>query len=317
VTRVNVRVGDRVTAGQGLLSYDNIEAGELAGEYRSALATRNKATAEAEVAKKSFDRAESLVDTGAIARAEVERRSAEYKNAQASIEVAQADMDRVSEKLRRFGVTASDLTKFIASPAAVDTLTIIVLRAPFDGVITSANVAEGEVSDTTDDLFTLTDLSTVWVLGDLYERDLGQVHIGQQADVLTDAYPDEVFRGRVTYVSDAIDPQTRTAKVRCEVSNDKDRLKLDMFARIRLQASGSRMAFVVPDTAIQVIDGRSFVFVRKDDTTFVRREITLGAKSGNLIEVVKGLTEGDVVATAGSFSLKSALLKDRIGGEEQ
>ena len=317
VTKVNVRVGDRVMAGQALLTYDNIEAGELAGEYRSALATRNKATAEAEVAKKSLDRAESLVDTGAIARGEVERRSAEYKNAQASIEVAQADMDRVSEKLRRFGVTASDLNKFIASPAAVDALTSIVLRAPFDGVITSANVAEGEVSDTADDLFTLSDLSTVWVLGDLYERDLGQIHIGQQADVLTDAYPEEVFRGRVTYVSDAIDPQTRTAKVRCEVPNDKGRLKLDMFAHIRLQASGTRMALVVPDVAIQVIDGRSFVFVRKNDTTLTRKEVTLGTKNGKTIEVVKGLKEGDVVATVGSFSLKSALLKDRIGGEEQ
>jgi cobalt-zinc-cadmium efflux system membrane fusion protein len=315
-TQLNVRAGDRIRAGQSLVVYDNVEAGELAGEYRSALATRNKASAEAEVTKRSLDRAESLVASGAIAKAEVERRSAEYKNAQAGVEVAQADIDRIGEKLRRFGITLSDLEKSVSLTGVSGSVAQIVLRAPFDGVITAANVAEGEVIEAGQDLLTLTDISTVWVLGDLYERDLGKVRVGQQADVLTDAYPDEIFHGRVTYVSDVIDAQSRTAKVRCEVPNPKDRLKLDMFAQIRLQSSGARMALLVPESAIQVVDGKDFVFVRATESTFTRKEVTLGMKTGKMIEVTNGLAEGDVVASEGSFALKSALLKDRIGGDE-
>ena len=316
VVQLNVRAGDRVRGGQALLSYDNIEAGELAGEYRSAAAARSKASAEAEVAKRSVERAESLVASGAMARAEVERRSAEYKNAQASIEVAQADIDRVTEKLRRFGLTNEDLEKFAAGGGSSRSLSQIVLRAPFGGVITAANTAEGEVIDANQDLLTLIDISTVWVLGDVYERDLGQIRIGQQAVVRTDAYRDELFRGRVTYVGDVIDPQTRTTKVRCEVSNPKDRLKLDMFAQIQLQASGTRTALVVPDAAVQTIDEKTYVFVRKDESTFARKEVAVGARSGRMVEITSGLTAGDMVVTDGSFALKSALLKDRIGGDE-
>jgi cobalt-zinc-cadmium efflux system membrane fusion protein len=316
VTQLNVRAGDRIRAGQALVVYDNVEAGELAGEYRSALAARNKASAETEVTKSSLDRAERLVASGAIAKAEVERRSAEYKNAQAAVEVAQADIDRIGEKLGRFGITISDLEKSISSTGASGSLAQIVLRAPFDGVITAANVAEGEVIETAQDLLTLTDISMVWVLGDLYERDLGKVRVGQQADVLTEAYPNETFHGRVTYVSDVIDAQSRTAKVRCEVPNSKDRLKLDMFAQIRLQSSGTRSALVIPESAVQVIDGKDFVFVRTTESTFARKEVTLGTKTGKMIEVNNGLADGDIVAGEGSFALKSALLKDRIGGDE-
>lgn len=317
VIRVQVRAGDRVHSGQGLVVYDNVEAGELLSEYRSGTATLDKASAVADVTQRSLERAESLVGVGAIAKAEVERRSAEYKNALASIAVAKADLDKISEKLRRFGLENSDVEKFSQSPANSRLLAEITLRAPFDGVITAANVAEGEVIDPGDDLLTITDISTVWVQGDVYDRDLRQVRSGQTVEIVTDAYPDEVFKGRLTYISDFLDPQTRTAKIRCEVPNPKGALKLDMFARIHLQSSGVHNALAVPQTAVQTIDGKTYVFARKDETTFERKEITLGSKSGKVVEVRSGLEEGEMVVTEGSFSIKSALLKDRIGGDEK
>jgi membrane fusion protein, heavy metal efflux system len=316
VTQLNVRPGDRVHSGQPLLSYDSIEAGELAAEYRSALAARSKAVAESELAKRSAERAESLVASGAIAKAEVERRSAEYKNAQASIDVARAKIDSITEKLNRFGLTNADLEKVQASGGNSTLLSQIVLRAPFDGVVTSSNAAAGEVIDTNQDVLTLIDISTVWVLGDVYERDLGNIRVGQQGAVRTDAYADQVFPCRVTYIADVIDSQTRTAKVRCEVANARDRLKLDMFAQIQFQASVTHDALVVPDSAVQTIDANTYVFIQKNESTFARTEVGIGIKTGRVVEITRGLSPGDMVVTEGSFALKSALLKDRIGGDE-
>jgi len=177
-------------------------------------------------------------------------------------------------------------------------------------------VAEGEIIDSNQELMTLSDLSTVWVQGDVYERDLAQIREGRQADILTDVYPAETFHGRITYVSDFLDPQTRTAKVRCEVTNPESRLKVGMFARIHIRSSDARRALAVPEAALQIIDQKTLVFVRTAETIFERRDITSGTRSGNLVEVVAGLKEGDLVVTHGTFSLKSALLRDRIGGEE-
>jgi cobalt-zinc-cadmium efflux system membrane fusion protein len=317
VIGVKVRTGDRVCASQALLVYDNIEAGELVAQYPSAVAALDKASAGAEVAKKSLERAEKLVGVGAIARAEVERRSAEHKNSLASVRMAKAEIDKVAEKLRRLGVTDTELDNLVHAPSESANLDHVTVRAPFDGFISASAVAEGEIIDPSQDLLTVTDISTVWLQGDVYERDLGKIRTGQRVDVLTDTYPDEVFRGRITYVSDFLDPRTRTAKVRCEVPNRSGRLKLDMFARVRLPSSDTRVVLVVPEAAVQTTDGKSFVFIRTDQSTFERKEFRTGIRSGQFVEVLGGITEGEMVVTQGSFSLKSALLKDRIRGEER
>jgi cobalt-zinc-cadmium efflux system membrane fusion protein len=316
VVKVQVRTGDRVRSGQMLLVYDNIEAGELVSEYRSAVASLNQATARADLSKKSLDRATDLLAVGAIAKAEVERRNADHRNALASIEVAKADMNKSSEKLHRLGLSNTDVEKLPRASADSDGLEIS-LRAPFAGIVTSANVADGEVIDQTQSLLTVADLSTVWVQGDLYERDLGQVRPGQEVEILTDAYPGKVFPGRLTYVGDYLDPQTRTAKIRCEAPNPGSALKVDMFARVRLHASGRHRGLVVPESAVQIIDGRSYVFQQQSETTFKRREVALGSKEGNAIELTSGLREGSMIVTEGSFYLKSAMLKARIGSGEK
>jgi cobalt-zinc-cadmium efflux system membrane fusion protein len=317
VVKVQVRTGDRVRSGQTLLDYDNIEAGELVNEYRSAVAALDQATARTDLSKKSLDRATDLLSVGAIAKAEVERRDADYRNALASIEVAKAEMNKSSEKLRRLGFNNSEFERLPRPSTDSNGLEEISLRAPFSGVITSANVAEGEVIDPTQTLLTVADLSTVWVQGDLYERDLGQVRPGQEVEILTDAYPGRVFAGRLTYVGDFLDSQTRTAKIRCEAPNPASELKVDMFVRVRLHSSGGHRGLVVPESAVQVIDGRSYVFQRRNETTFERMEVALGSKEGNAIEITSGLRDGSMIVTEGSFYLKSAMLKARIGAGEK
>lgn len=320
IEKVYVRLGDRVRAGQPLLEYDNIELGELIGEYLVAVAALEKATAEAEVTKRSLERAQNLVELGAIARAEYERRTAEYKNALASINSQKAEIARVEEKLHRFGLTDADLEK-LNTPTHTQyhrEASHSVLRAPFAGVVTKYDVAEGEVVDTERELFTIADLSTVWVQADVYEKDIASIRRGQEVGISVDAYPGETFTGRITYVSDFLDPKTRTAKVRCEVPNPQGRLKLDMFATIQLPTPTRREVVMIPASAVQQVDDKPVVFVKMGDTQFQRRDVQLGTQSDGWVEVKSGVKAGEPVVTQGSFYLKSTLLREQIGeGEEQ
>jgi cobalt-zinc-cadmium efflux system membrane fusion protein len=317
IEKVYVRLGDRVRAGQPLLEYDNIELGELIGQYLIAMAKLQKTQAEAEVTKRSLERAQNLVELGAVARAEYERRNAEYQNALASINSQKAEVAQVEEKLHRFGLTDADLEK-LNTPTHTQyhrEASHSVLRAPFEGIVTKYDVAEGEVVDSERELFTIADLSTVWAQADVYEKDIASIHEGQEAKVLVDAYPGEAFTGKITYVSDVLEPKTRTAKVRCEVRNPDGRLKIEMFATIQIPTPMGRETVMIPTTAVQQVGDKPVVFVKTGDTEFQKREVDLGAQSDGWVEIKNGVKAGEAVVTQGSFYLKSTLLREQIGGE--
>lgn len=234
IEKVYVRVGDRVRAGQALMLYDNVELGEVTGQYIAAIAALDKANAEAQVAKRSVERAKSLVDVGALAKAELDRRGTEYSNALASIESQKADVAKVEEKLHRFGLSEDEIEKMRSRSEHHREASPSRLTAPFGGIIVRSAASDGESVGPETELFTIADLSTVWVQADVYEKDIHSIRQGQEARIVTDSYPDRVFVGKITYISDFLDPKTRTAKVRCEVPNAGERLKLEMFATIQL-----------------------------------------------------------------------------------
>jgi len=318
IDTVYVRLGDRAKAGQRLLTYDNVELGEAIGEYLGALADLQKATAETEVARRAAERARSLVDLGAVARAEFQRRDAEYRNAVATVESRKAGAAKIEEKLHRFGMTDEEIEKLDLRQGleyhrkrSHSTLT-----APFAGVITQFAAAPGETIATEDDLMTVADLSTVWVQADLYEKDIHAAREGQQAEVVVAAYPDRVFTGKITYVSDVLDPNTRTAKVRVEVPNPQDLLKVEMFATVRIPTLGTRTALAIPANAVQNVDGTAVAFVKGEGDRFEKRALKLGQRSGGWVEIVEGLRAGETVVTEGSFLLKSEAKKADLGHEE-
>jgi cobalt-zinc-cadmium efflux system membrane fusion protein len=317
VERVAVSLGSRVGSGQALLTYDNIELGQLVGEYLSEQAGLRQAQTDREVKRTSLDRAEALIKIEAIAQRELDLRRAEFRNAEASVASAQARSARVEEQLHRFGLTDADLRALRpdASEAPHRDASHSTLRAPFAGVITKFDVASGEVVEPDKELFTVADMSTVWVLADVYEKDLTKIASQGAVSIKVDAYPDRVFRGQITHVSDVIDPTTRSAKVRCVVENRDGALKLDMFAKVTLAAGEERDAIAVPVDAVQQVDGQSIVFVRQSPTRFERRIVQLGRRSGDVVEVLSGLTDGQTVVGKGSFYLKTALLRERIGDE--
>lgn len=319
VEEVHVRAGDRVEAGQPLLVYDNVEVGQLIGDYVAAAADVERAAAGAVVAQRSVERAAKLVDVGGLARGEYERREAEHKRALAEVTSARASVASVERKLQRFGLDANELAQLRKSPGDAASSSRTTVRAPFRGVVTAADVAPGEAVDTARELFTVADLSTVWVIGDVYQKDIAVVRRGQQAQVTSESYPGETFTGRITNVSDVLDPQTRTVKVRCEVPNRDGRLKLQMFVTIGIPTSTVRKdTLVVPAASVQRIDDDTVVFVQTGDDTFEKRVIEIGAGAGGWVPVLAGLKIGERVVTDGAFMLKSKLKAGSIGeGEEK
>lgn len=306
VQKIFVKLGDRVAQHQPLVQYDNIEVGELSGEYRRLIAQLNKEKAQLTVANRSLERAKSLIQAEAISQRELDVRQAEYEQAEAAVTSAQADLAAVEQKLRRYGVSASALRAETVE---------VVLRAPFAGVITKFRVAPGIQVSPENELFTIVDTSSVWAVADVFEKDVASVAARGACTVSVPSYPSS-FQGQVAYVSDYLDPSTRTSKVRCVVPNRDGRLKLDMYGTVRIPGSHNRTALAIPSEAIQELEGKQIAFVQRDATHFEKRELKLGDSSGQWVEVKDGVGAGDKVVSHGAFYLKSVLEKEKLKEEE-
>ncbi|MDE2060483.1 MAG: efflux RND transporter periplasmic adaptor subunit [candidate division NC10 bacterium] len=317
IERVHVQVGDSVNQGAPLFEYDNIELGEAIGDYMAEFADLRRDLANLYHAQQSLDRAQLLLKKEAIAEKEVHVREAERRVAEAAVASRHARIARVKEKLYRFGMTEEQIdalsTSYEKSLRREASYTIV--KAPISGVIIKQEGAPGEVVGPEKELLSIADLSHVWTLVDIYEKDLGQVRRGTTAEINVEAYPGETFYGTIGYVADLLDPQTRTAKARVEIQNPQRKLKLGMFATVRLRAKtadGSATVTAIPSSAIQKIDGQPSVFVKLDPVTFARRKVKLGPASGDLVEVAEGLRGDEELVTTGSFTLKSEFLKEQI-----
>jgi cobalt-zinc-cadmium efflux system membrane fusion protein len=305
VQQIRVRVGDRVRAGDVLASFDNIEAGELLAEYQGALAELQRLKSQQASAERISERNNELSTLGAIAKKNSELSQVEAQSAGDSVRVQESVVAGLVSRLRRFGVEQVN----VSNPSTV-------IRAPFAGVVIKAQTAPGDVFDADRELFSIADLSHVWVQAEVYEQDLGRIKVGQPAVITVDTYPGEKFESKVTYIGDILDPQTRTARVRCEVANPEVRLKLDMFATVELPTHFSRRALVVPPSAIQQLNGNDVVFVRKSPTAFETRAVNAGKTVEDATEILSGLREGEEVVSIGSFHLKSVAMSGQIGEEE-
>ncbi len=317
VERIFVKLGDRVEKGHALVELDNVEMGELAGQHLRVAAQLQTANAKLGVAQRSLERAEHLLKVEAISQREYDERGAQYDEAQAEVASQKAELLQVDQKLRRFGLkndaiqNLKDTTEASATPLSRN-----VVRAPFDGIITKFYVAPGELVTSEKEIFTLVDPSSVWVVADVYQKDIGRIGTGGPCEVSVSSYPETKFTGTVTYISDFLDPDSRTAKLRCVVANRDGRLKLDMFANVTIPSKQSRTALVVPSAAVQQVENERAIFVQTDATHFEKREVETGSAIGQLVEVRSGVHRGEKVAAKGAFYVKSVFLKEQLSGEE-
>lgn len=296
IVSVVASLGDRVAAGQTLAVLKSLEMAEAANRYR--LSTTKLA-----LAKANMTRIRTLVDKKIVARKELLQAETDYK-------IAQTELQNDQERLSLYGASNSNLH------GRSHNKTSLAVPAPISGTITEKHAIIGELSDPSKSLFTVVDLSSIWVVVDIYEKDLAKVSTGQRATVTMDAYPDLKFTGQVTYVADLLDSTTRTLKVRVEVANPERKLKPEMFARVELVPTASAtMTLAVPEDAIQVIDGKKVIFVADEGGEVFRAEtVVTGRSSGGMVEIISGISEGRRYAIKGSFILKSELKKDELEG---
>ncbi len=314
IKKAYARLGDRVSAGDPLVEYDNIELGLAIGEFLGAKAAEQQSLTDLEVKKKILERSLELLRAGALARTTYDIREAEFKDAEAKVSAARATTEKIEEQIHRHGWTDQDLANLPSKEG--HSLTHSILKAPFSGAITSFHVVVGEVVDPSTELLAITDMSSLWVLADVFEKDLAQVKPGKAVQVRVASYPGTAFVGRISYVTDVIDPKTRTAKARCLVRNSNGLLKLEMFATVEIPVDQTTPLLSVPDASLQQIEGKSVVFVRTSETEFQRREVQTGITSGGFTEIRFGLKEGEAVASRGSFVVKAAFLRNLIVEKE-
>ena len=194
------------------------------------------------------------------------------------------------------------------------------VRSPLAGKVVEKHVAIGELVTPERNMFTVADLEHVWIWIDVYERNLRQVHLEDDVEVEVDAFPGELFRGKVSYISDQVDPDTRTVRARIDAFNPDKMLRPGMFASVRLTdphrvagATAAAESIVIPQEAAQRDGDRFIVFVKLEENRFERREVTLGQKALGLVEVEHGLSLGESVAVTGTFLLKSEASKEQMG----
>jgi Cu(I)/Ag(I) efflux system membrane fusion protein len=215
-------------------------------------------------------------------------------------------------KILVMGATEKDLNEIAETNVPK---TFLEIRAPLAGTVTEASEILGHVVEVGGTMFHVADLSKLWVLADIYEKDLAKIKPGLPAEIAVAAYPTEKFRGRLTTIFDVLDETTRTIKARVEVENPTGKLKPQMFATVTLQSGELANLIVVPEAAVQTEGDQRFVFVPQDDSSFVKRAVRLGHDLDSLIVILEGLAAGEKVVTEGAFVLRSELAKASFGEE--
>lgn len=291
ISRLLVDTGARVTANQPLLY---VSSPDVSG----AVSTYKKAVNRMQYSKRTLDRSRDLLEHKVIATKDLEAAEQDYND-------AQSEVDNDLQALRIFGVTQQEIDD--AQRQGVPVNPQLAVRSPISGVVVQKLVTPGLVIQAgTTACFTISDTSTVWVQGHVYDRDLESVRVGDTVEV-TDASFHRTFRGVISYIEALIDPTTRTTTVRMVTSNPDGLLKKDMFVDAVINTRSGRSLLVVPTSAIlRTDDNLPFVYVQAEAGRFGRRMVTLGGQQGDETEIVSGLQEGEKVVSDGAVFLQFA-----------
>ena len=294
IEEVTFREGKVVKKGDALVV---IRVPEL-GKVRAAFAS---ASARAAAARANADRVKALVD---------QRLAAEqtWLDAKAQADSLDAEARSLGEQLDAMGAGASGGSDYR-----------LVLRAPLSGVVMSRDAVVGQPVTGEQILGAIADLSEVWFLGRVFEKDLGRLNTGAPADVGLNAYPKEHFSGTVESVGRQIDPVARTLTARVRLKNKDERLRVGLFGIANVateEVEQHEAAIVVPRSAVTEIAGKTVVFVRQPDASYEWHEVALGDAARGLVEVVSGLREGEDVVVDGAFTLKSLVLRSALAEED-
>jgi membrane fusion protein, heavy metal efflux system len=287
VSRVVVVPGQKVTQGEPMLYVASPDYSQLRTNYLKAIAAYA-------LAQKSNARAQDLYQHHAIAEQNVEQ-------AQSAEVQASGDLIAAQAALKVMGV--SDPDALVKAPPSFE----VPVKAPIGGLVVEQDVSAGQlIQPGTTQCFMISDISTVWVVVNIYQKDLPYVRVGDQVTIQTDTYP-EAFHGRIAYVAASLDPSTRTLQARIETNNPGDKLKKDMYVVATVKAGTIQNAFALPDAAVlRDSENQPFVYAAASANQFGRRSVTLGESLNGQTQITSGLKAGDRVIGNGSLFLQFA-----------
>jgi membrane fusion protein, heavy metal efflux system len=299
VHQIFVKVGDYVTSKQVLMTVEGLDIGTIKAGFLKAKAGYDYAKANYERQKKLFDEKIGSQKSLLESQAEYDKALAEY-NAE-------------DKRIHSVGLDDADVT--INKNGEEHTSGTLPIKSHIDGVVVERNVVVGQFVDATTNAFKVIRINSVWIDGQIYEKDLAKVQQSTHVVFTTSAYPDKEFPGRIIYIGQTVDEQSRTITVRGEFSNPTNKLKPNMFGELYVPIGSNAKAIMIPGEAVVKEAGQSYVFVQTNDTTFEKRIVITGISVDPFIEIKDGLKGNEPVVSKGTFYLKSELNKEELAGE--
>jgi RND family efflux transporter MFP subunit len=293
IKQVPVVLGDHVRRGQTLAVIFSSDLAAAESEYLAMFA-------EYEADHKKLERTQNLLKLGAASRQEEEEVTADHAAHEAHVRSA-------LERLKLLGASDRQIAGLKQAEQIDANLSV---PAPINGIVLTRTANLGLVTNMSQELFSIADLSTVWVMASINEKDFSTVHVGTSAIVTAPAYPGRVWKGRVVYIQPQVDPGSRTAQARIEVANPDESLRLDMYMDVAFMSAAGK-GLTVPESAVQAIGERQYVFlpIKDSEGSFTVRQVKLGPSSNGFYPVLDGLKLGDEIVKEGSFILKAEAIR--------
>ncbi len=298
VKKVFVNPGSQVKAGQALMELEGLEIGEIKSAYR-------KAKAQLDFAEQAYKRQKTLNEQNVTASKNLIESKAEFDK-------AQAEFKAEDEKIHSIGLTDEEAVDNKSEHSSGK----LVVKSPISGIVAERNVIIGQMVDESTTAFKIMNIADVIAEAQIYEKDIPKLAGSPAATFATSVYPGAEFKGKVTFISQTVDEKTRTIFVRASIPNAGGKLKPEMFGELKIPVTQSVKTIVVPADAVINDNGNYYVFIRKEGNTFEKKDVKLGIKDGNNVEITDGIKVKDNVVVKGAFYLKSELLKSSFGEEE-
>ena len=295
VRRVNAELGQNVARGQTVAVVFSDELAQAQSRYLTA-------QADLEEHHKHHARTIRLVEIGAASREELEQATSKLRS-------AESELASQRQRLLLLGLSPQRINSLRSSEQVSSEVS---LPSPVSGTVIARSANPGEVIQADKEILRIADLSSVWAIGQVYEKDLARIKVGSGASITSEAYPGRVFRGQVSYVDPTLDPATRTAQVRIELANTGQTLKIGMYVNVAFATLGGAESTiaVVPANAVQNLNNQQVVFVALNEgNVFALRPVRLGPEANGRYPVLEGVSIGDRIVTEGSFLLRSEWLK--------
>ncbi|MEL6065261.1 efflux RND transporter periplasmic adaptor subunit [Methylobacterium sp. DCY52] len=304
VTKIAAKAGDDMKAGQPLFTVEVADMVQAQNDFQSAINALNKAQEQLKLNQIIAARQQVLYQAKAAALKDYQSAENDVISAQSSKQTAEVALEAVRNRLRILGKTDAEIAAFqknsIMSPETV-------IRAPIGGTVVQRKVGLGQYLSTgSDPVFTIGNLSTVWLIANARESDIPRIRLGQPAVAIVNGFGDRVFKARVTYMAASLDPATRRLAVRCEVENPDRELKPEMFARFAIVTGDAVRGPAVPASAVVREGDRAHVWVLRPDGAIEAREIELGLRNDAILQVIEGLQTGEQIVSRGALFIDRA-----------